>query len=188
MSNTAVAGKEINDLEKPILYTAEERKQSIIDNTPALFPIEDNPKAIGTKPFYELGNQSEVGKWCAHITQISRRHRIDPELVKAIMYMETTHGWYDAIHPWRRTILPMNIHYAYWRNLGVTPEVLKVPQYNIEFGVILLSRIRDRLENPTRAKIGTLYNSLAAVKVSDYGARIVSLYWEKPWIREGCTK
>lgn len=170
----------------PVLRKAEERKESIINNTPALFPIETNPKAVGIKPFYELESQSDVGKWCAQIALISRRHKIDLELVKAIMYMETTHGWYDCVNPFRRTILPMNIHYAYWRKLGVTPEQLNVPRYNIEFGVIILSRIRDRIEDPTISKIATLYNSLAAEKVSDYGARVASLYWEKPWIKEGC--
>jgi hypothetical protein len=100
--------------------------------------------------------------------------------------METTHGWYDAVNPFRRTILPMNINYSYWRKLGVTPEKLNVARYNIEFGVILLSRIRDRIKEPTIAKIATLSNSLAAEKVSDYGARVASLYWEKPWIKERC--
>jgi hypothetical protein len=170
----------------PILRKAKDRKKSIINNTPALFPIDLNPKAVGVKPIYELESQSGVGRWCGDIALLSRKHNVDPELVKAILFMETTHGWYDAVNPLRKTILPMNIHYKYWRDLGVTPDNLKVPYYNIEFGVILISRIRERIKNPTIAKIATLYNSLAAEKVSDYGARVNSLYWSKPWIREGC--
>lgn len=70
----------------------------------------------------------------------------------------------------------------------MTPEKLNVPRYNIEFGVILLGRIRDCIADPTIAKIATLYNSLAVEKVSDYGARVASLYWKKPWTKEGCAK
>jgi soluble lytic murein transglycosylase-like protein len=68
----------------------------------------------------------------------------------------------------------MNIHYSYWKKLGVTPEQLAVPAYNIEYGVIILSRIRDRVQNPTIAKIATLYNNLASDKVSDYGKSVGS--------------
>ena len=186
MTDTAVVNKEQKVADVPVLRKAKDRKESIINNTPAIFPIEPNPKAVGKKPIHELESQSDVDKWCGLIIQISREYEIDSELIKAIMYMETTHGWYDAVNLFRRTILPMNIHYAYWRKLGVTPAKLNVAHYNIEFGVILLSRIRDRIEDPTIAKIATLYNSLAAEKVSDYGARVASLYWEKPWTKEGC--
>lgn len=44
----------------------------------------------------ELESQSDVGKWCGQVIQISKRYKIDSELIKAITYMETTHGWYDA--------------------------------------------------------------------------------------------
>lgn len=63
----------------------------------------------------------------------------------AIMYMETTHGWHDAVYPMKKTILPMNLHYQYWRDLGITKENLDCPFYNIEFVVILLSRIQQRI-------------------------------------------
>jgi hypothetical protein len=41
-----------NENEVPVLTKAEDRKESIINNTPAVFPIEANPKAVGIKPFY----------------------------------------------------------------------------------------------------------------------------------------
>jgi len=90
--------------------------------------------------------------------------------------METTHGWYDAVYPMRKTILPMNLYYQYWRDLGITKENLGCSFYNIEFGVILLSRIQQRIENLTIAKIASIYNFLGAEKVNDYGARVAKLY------------
>lgn len=101
------------------------------------------------------------------------------------MYMETTHGWYDRLYPARKTILPMNIHYRYWRQLGVTKESLACPYYNIEYGVILLSRIKARLEQPTVRKIATLYNFIGAEEVNDYGARVAALCREQPWNKAG---
>ncbi|WP_166267240.1 hypothetical protein [Marinobacter caseinilyticus] len=86
------------------------------------------------------------------------------------MYMETTHGWYDKFYPYRKTILPMNLHYKYWRELGVTKENLECPFYNIEFGIILLARITARVKDPTSRKVATIYHFLGTEKVNEYGA------------------
>ena len=80
----------------------------------------------------------------------------------------------------RRSILPMNIHYRYWRKLGVTKELISCPYYNIDFGVILLSRIEAQIENPSIAKIASIYNFLGVEKVSDYGARVARIYFTQP--------
>jgi len=174
--------------EKPILNDKEERKLSIINNTPAIFEIRDNPAAIPKAPFYEWDKQSEVAKWCGLIIGISTKHKVDPNLVMAIMYMETTHGWYDRIYPFRSSILPMNINYKYWRDLGVTKEILGCPFYNIEYGVVLISRIKARIRYPSVAKIASIYNFLGAEIVTDYGARVQSIYARTPWTSRGCAK
>lgn len=179
----------------PVLNIASERKKSIVDNTPAVFEITENPDAVGDAPFYEFDSQSEVHRWCGLIVQLSKKHGIDTRLVMAIMYMETTHGWYDSLYPdWleaivpaRKSTLPMNIHYRYWRELGVTKEALNCPFYNIEFGVILLTRIRDRIREPTIRKIASFYNFIGAESVTDYGARVAKIYASQPWVRKGCT-
>ena len=75
-----------------ILNDRDKRKQSIIDNTPAIFEIKDNPAAVSKAPFYEWREQSEVSKWCGLILSIAAKHKVDPALVMSIMYMETTHG------------------------------------------------------------------------------------------------
>lgn len=171
----------------PILNDKEKRRISIVNNTPAIFQIKENPSAISKAPFYEWEEQSEVSRWCGIITNVSNRYKIDPNLVMAIMYMETTHGWYDRIYPFKKSILPMNINYKYWRDLGVTKEILGCPYYNIEFDVILLSRIKDRIEEPSIAKIATIYNFIGAEIVTDYGARVHSIYIKKPWVKKGCV-
>ena len=117
------------------------------------------------------------------------KYKIDATLVMAIMHMETTHGWYDGIFPLNlanKSVRPMNVHYQYWEELGVTKEKLGVPLYNIEYGIILLSRIQARIINPTVTKIATIYNFLGAEKVNDYGARVNHFYITKPW--QGCRK
>jgi hypothetical protein len=172
----------------PRLKMASDRKKSIIDDSPAIFEIVDNPNAVNAAPFYEIEEASEIGKWCGIIIHLSQKHGVDSRLVEAIMYMETTHGWYDMFYPMRKTILPMNLHYKYWRELGVTKENLGCPFYNIEFGVILLARIQARIEQPTIAKIATIYNFLGAEKVNDYGARVAKLYIIRPRSKEGCTR
>lgn len=171
----------------PVLSDSSARKDSIVNNTPSVFIVEDNPAAHGTEPFYELEIASQVEKWCGIIQSVATKHGVDPSLAKAIMFMETTHGWYDKFYPFRKTILPMNIHYKYWRKLGVTRELLDCPYYNIEFGVILLSRIAARIKDPTPKNIASVYNFIGANKVNSYGARVAKVMRSKPWVKRGCA-
>lgn len=183
-------------MERPVLNDRDSRKDSIVNDTPAIFEIEENSSANGSAPWYEAGSQSEVAKWCGIIIQVSQKHKVDPRLVMAIMYMETTHGYYEKIYPnflesaypMRKSVLPMNINYRYWKSLGVTKEKLACPFYNIEFGVILIKRISDRIAEPTIKKVATIYNFVGAEKVNDYGARVYKLYLSQPWAKNGCKK
>jgi hypothetical protein len=170
-----------------VLSDSSVRKTSIVEDTPAIFNIEENPAAIGLEPLFELEMASQVAKWCGAIQMLAMKYEVDPSLAKAIMYMETTHGWYDKFYPYRKTILPMNLHYKYWRDLGVTKEKLECPFYNIEFGIILLARISRRLKDPTPRKVATIYNFLGAEKVSEYGARVAKIMRKKPWVVKGCS-
>ncbi len=172
----------------PVLSDSKARKKSIIDDTPALFNIEENSSALGSEPLIELEVASQVSKWCGLIQSLAIKHKVDPNLAKAIMYMETTHGWYDKFYPFRKTILPMNVHYQYWRDLGATEENLNCPFNNIEIGVILLARISARIKSPTPRKVATIYNFLGAEKVNKYGARVGKLMKEKPWVKQGCVR
>ena len=172
----------------PILLKEANRKKSIIDNTPAVFPIKENPNANSKRPNVEIDGQSQVSKWCGQIINLAKKHKVDANLVMAIMHMETTHAWYDAFVPMNKTVRPMNIHYKYWLDLGVTKEKLEVPLYNIEYGIILIKRIQERITDPTITKIATIYNFLGAEKVNDYGARVNHFYITKPWRNQGCVK
>jgi len=174
----------------PVINNELERKKSIIKNTPAIFEIADNPNAISTEPLIELNSQSEVIRWRVLIISSAQKHKVESRLAMAIMYMETTHGWYDKLYPnfldkkfpLKKSILPMNIRYTYWRKLGITKESIRCPYYNIDFGVILLSRIQARIKKPTIAKIASIYNFLGAEKVNNYGARVNKIYHQQPWI------
>ena len=174
--------------EVQVLTKASDRKLSIINNTPAYFPVAENKFASGSKPFIELHDKNEVQKWMLLILLYSKKHNLDPDLVKAIMYMETTHGWYDAINPFRRTILPMNVHFEYWKKLVRSKSRLNCPANNIELGTIILKRISDRVDNNSIRKIATLYNSLAKEQVTDYGARVEVIYKSKLWMLPGGVK
>lgn len=174
-------------MERPRINDSDGRKQSILNNTPAIFDIrDDGPNIVGEAPFYELEIASQVHSWCSLIASISKSHRLDSNLVASIMYIETTHGWYDKAYPFKKTILPMNVHYAYWKELGVTKENLACKHYNIEFGTILIARIADRIINPTVRKIATIYNFLGAERVNEYGARVERIYQDKPWVKKQC--
>ena len=173
------------------LKTKQERTQSILNNTFGKIDIEANPKADKeARKFLEdllEGNKIAKIQYMVYGNKIEKeaaKQAVDPRLVKAIMYMEVSHGGiygYPAeILNKADIILPMNIR-SMWLPLGKQGADLKNIDDNIQIGVTLIKRIQDRLENPTVEKIATLYNSLAKDKVTDYGARVGEIYRTQPW-------
>lgn len=168
----------------PVLDRAEDRRAAIARGEAALFRL----KSAGgreAKPVYELPEKSEVRRYDYYIRRSARRHGMDVDLVRAIVYMETTHGWYDEvtgllIEP--QSLRPMNVNVAFWGEaMGVTRDELLNPRVNVETGVRILRGIRDRLADPDVRSIATLYNNLAAEHENDYGARVETIYKKRLW-------
>jgi hypothetical protein len=164
------------------------------------FDIKENPNADGSKPIARLNIQGDPNKpWISHeihdkhevdlyesiIDEEARRQGVDPNLVKAIMYVETSHGAiYGHIaedRGWSNSILPMNISLVPWKALGFTEADFNDPRMNIRAGVTLLKRIIERVQNPTVAKVATLWNNLKREAVNDFGARTAEVYRQQLW-------
>ncbi len=126
----------------------------------------------------------------AIIEREAKRKGVDPDLVRAIMYMENADG--NPLNLNRqlekigmaRSILPINIKPGMWAGLdGVKKEEFKNPEANIRAGVTLIRRIQDRLDDPTPAKVGSIWHFTGAEKVNDKGARIQRIFDQKAWSR-----
>ena len=148
--------------------------------------MEDNPSAEHRAPLHALHGmgQSRVQRYNRTIEAEARRQGVDPDLVRAIVYVENAQGWYG--HPFEqvdigKSYLPMNIRPDYWAPLGFKGKNYHHAPTNIRVGISLIKRISERLANPTVAKIATLYQSLSQDRVSDYGARVADVYRKKPW-------
>ncbi len=154
------------------------------------FAVADNPKADGSRPWYEANVFSEVEKHKDAIAKIADANKVDPDLVRAIMQMETSQGYYDQLVSWfdgNDSILPMNVNTEYWGDTWGTRDQLKSPEKNIEAGVKMLKRIQERLPENQRNSIrhiATLYNNINAKSVNDYGARVEEIYNAKPWAKD----
>jgi len=68
--------------------------------------VSDNPKANSDAPIYEISQFSQVNTYSAVIEWAAAEKGVDARLVKAIMYMETTRGYYDAPLDWPARISP----------------------------------------------------------------------------------
>ena len=101
-----------------VLKSAEARKKSIIEDTKSVFNVSDNLNTDFSKPTIELCSQNTVRLYDHIIKTQAFRHDVDVDLIRAIMYMETSHGWYDKVYPLRKTILPMNIHMSIEKDWG----------------------------------------------------------------------
>jgi soluble lytic murein transglycosylase-like protein len=172
----------------PELSMAADRKRSIVNDLPARFRLADSRDASGDAPWYENAGagRSAVERNNDFIEQSASKYGVDPDLVRAVMFMETSHGWYDAVPALfdkNKTVLPMNVHSEYWTDLGYSREQLKDPALNVEAGTLLLKRISDRVVSPTIERVATVYQFVGAEKVTDYGARVGATYQTKPWLR-----
>ncbi len=165
----------------PIFNMAEDRKKSIINNTKSIFIVNDTSMPSTKVPFHEICSQNTVFLYENIIKIEAFRQDLDPDLIRSIMYIETSHGWYDHFYPWHKTILPMNIHYKYWKDLGFSKSQLQTPEINIRAGTLIIKRIQDRLKDPKIYKIATVYNILGKEDVSEYGIQVANIYKTKAW-------
>jgi len=161
------------------------RKQCVINGGGCLFSIQDNPLANNDSPWYELPMMSQVDDYGTNIDIASFLTGVDNRLIRAIMYVETTHGYYDAPLAklgLNKSILPMNINISYWGNTFGTRKQLEIPIYNVCAGAFMIRSLQNNLspEVPI-SHIATLYNNLYATYVSDYGALVARIYALQPW-------
>jgi soluble lytic murein transglycosylase-like protein len=162
-------------------------KECIAKNlTGCKFVVKENPRASGKEPFYELSTFSEVRRNEPLIDRVARETGVDGRLIRAIMYVETTHGYYDFPLAWfdkEKSILPMNVNVAYWGNAFGSRKALNDPYTNIKAGASILARIQANLPYGSPiSHVATLYNNINAVEVSNYGARVQKVYEEQPWV------
>jgi hypothetical protein len=158
---------------------------------PARFNIEDNPEADPGPAFWEFPSlgESSVDRYDDTIERAAKRRGIDPDLIRSVMWAENARGHYGGLNQIldmigsSRTKLPINIR-PYWAQLvDARAEDMTKPEINIEASAELLRRIRDRIDRPTPAKIGTIWNFTGEDVVSDFGAAIARIYSAKPWLR-----
>ena len=128
----------------------------------------------------------------ATIEREAARQGVDPDWVRAIMYVENAHGYYGV--PFQAlgladTLFPMNINPELWSALSDPPADLNDPEMNIRNAVTLIRRITERVDEPTLAKVASIWIFAGAEQVSDYGTRVQDVYanrrWEEPVVRRG---
>lgn len=171
----------------PEVYKEVDRMVAILTDSPAIFVVADSNVKANPKPIYYIEYFEQVTKNSNHISEAATRHNVDSDLIRAVIWMESTRGYYDSVtglvlDP--KTILPMNVWSDYWTGFKVTREGLQNPAINIDTGTKILARIQAKISDETIAKIATLYGNLAAQRVSEYGKTVEYYYNTKPWLNK----
>lgn len=190
----AAAGSEADTTptpdDRPVVNMRTERERAIIEDRPARFEVAADPAFDGSAPAWRQpwrGHEA-IKRYGALIEREAVRQKVDPDLVKAILYYENADGHkggLDAVADavgLSRSQRPMSIRSDTWHALGLPRDKAADPETNIRASVSLIRRIADRLEDAAPEKIGTLWNSLAQEKVSERGARIGMIYRDRPWL------
>ena len=171
----------------PVINLSKDRIANILANEPAIFEIANSSSVIDDEPWYAVHS---AGYWAVWVHQELIEHEarlqgVDPNLVKAIMYVENAHGasygWIPESIGAEKTTLPMNINPDTWGNLVGIDRDLDDPFLNVRAGTILIQRIQQRIQNPTVAKVASSYKFTGREQVSDYGARVARVYESRVW-------
>ncbi len=174
----------------PRLSIKADRVRSILDNTPAVFPVAPTPNAFGGAPDHavESDGVAPIREHHALIEEEARRAGIDPDLLRAVMFVENAQGHYWGTADVAEflgiasSVFPMNINPGLWSSLSPYGSDLYNPRNNIAAAAELLKRISDRGPDGDIAKIATLYNTLSADEVRNYGARVADVYRSRGWV------
>ena len=149
------------------------------------FSVSENPNANGSAPWYEIESLSTVEQYSDLIDSISVDVGVDGRLLKSIMFVETTHGYYDAPLAWldlNKSILPMNVNTSYWGDTFGSRATLSTAAGNIRGGAMMIRSIVNNLpQGSTIAQAATIYNNSNATKVNNYGARVERVYNSARW-------
>ncbi len=165
---------------------------AIKNNRPALFKVAESASASGAAPSHrehQVGVEA-VRKYDKTIIEEALRFGVDPDLVRAIMYIENADGHRYGMDRFMQdygrasSLLPMNIKPKVWEGVGgVRRDQFKDPKLNIRAGVALIKELQDRIENPTPAKIGSIWQFTGREIVNDNGAKIERAFRQKIWQR-----
>lgn len=180
------------------------REKILKKDIPATFKIQKytEPDDFSFESLYRQGKEyaiqkfvkdPHIGNKAVHdnnnsIEKISKKHGVDPDLTRAVIWAENARGHKFGLDELAddleisKTQLPMNINGKIWSSLiGKKSKSLNNLDDNIEAGVILLKRIQERIDNPTAAKIGSIWNYNGRENTSFMGEEIGKAYKEKPW-------
>lgn len=174
---------------RPIYNMEQDRVNAINWDTDAVFEIADNPDAKGDDRWNDkVTSNYAKAKVVEHgdtIERLAKEHGVNPNLVRAIMFREQAAG---PLQPAAdslgisNTLSPMGFNPDVWYGFGIDRESARDSEDNIRAAVILISRIQDRITDPTVEKIATLYNGLMMEETSGYGAQVGRYYRDKPWL------
>jgi len=154
------------------------RKESIMHNIEFDFIVSDGNNLDDSKPIHAIDYFSEVSKHSDHIKEASIKYNVKEKLIKSIIFLETTHGYYDGlldIFDMNKSLRPMNINVKYWGEI-FNRDDMKNSEKNVLAGAYLLKIIEQRIGYANTEKVATIYNNLNATVVSDYGARVKLIF------------
>lgn len=136
---------------------------------------------------HRLGARA-VHKYNDLIEAAAQKYDVDPDLIRAAMYIENRDGHKGGFNKFADVIdrsesrLPMNIQTKRWSDLGGNDFDMKDPAQNIEAAALLLKRLQGSLEDPNDIEaLGTLWNSGGAQSINSMGQRIAYAYKNKSW-------
>ncbi|NQV79939.1 MAG: hypothetical protein HQ495_05250 [Alphaproteobacteria bacterium] len=175
-------------LSPPVVNIARDRIDNILGNKPARFEIADNPSARPAIVGSHIKGRDAVLENDRIIKEEAESEGIDPNLLRAIMYVENARGWlHDAaaegIGLTPSSALPMNINASLWGRLVGDGADLMDPRENIRAAARLLRRISDRIEDATPEKIASIWHFAGAERVDDFGALVGLAMREQHWNR-----
>jgi hypothetical protein len=167
------------------LPETKEKQLCVLQRGNCRFVVRDNPKANGMAPRYERPEFSEVKRFGREIDSVAELAQVDARLIRAVMYVETTHGYYSYLKSWyggNTSIRPMKVNVAAWGSTFGTRAELDSPTINILAGATIIKGIIAALPaDAPISHVATLYNNLNVTTVTDYGARVAQVYAEKTW-------
>lgn len=159
--------------------SAEDLRQQVVHGSSGQITVLANSGARPDPSVWFTDSSTQlVTRYRDLITAAAARHGVDADLLRAVVWMESTQ--YSQAPGTLTGDCTLN---GWATDLGLPPDYLRRPDVVIESTAWVLSELGNRVPAGRPEQVASAFRDPGAGRVNDYGAGVAFFWQHRPWLR-----